>query len=310
MVKSASIICVIFILWAGCSYKKNIKPDSSDSITTKSDIKQDISELEIVLDGYNYEEIIDIYLSLLKGKGNFSVTKYKYFVIFSELDINQTRSLISNDIRNTINAMKNFYVDKVPENITPIIIFSDFERYKQFSLSNYDIEENDLSPYGFFKISKNVIVIKYVSWKGSTPHEITHRFLRTDFPEIPSWFDEGFAALHEKASYKNGNLIGEFNWRIISLRNALKNNTYTGLRKLVKSNDDEFYGNRAPFYYAQARYLLKYLQEKDLLREYYKSYRDTYEKDKTGITQLEKILDKPLSQIDEEYLEYVKSFEN
>jgi hypothetical protein len=70
----------------------------------------------------------------------------------------------------------NYYVDKIPENITPIIFFEDYQRYKQYVLSNYNIPEHDLSPYGFYKISKNVIIIKYVSWKGSTAHEITHRF--------------------------------------------------------------------------------------------------------------------------------------
>ncbi|HEY3251918.1 MAG TPA: hypothetical protein VGK25_12475 [Ignavibacteria bacterium] len=309
MIKYFTIIYLIFVFAsAGCSFKKDIKPDAGDTVVTKTEAKSDLSELEIILEGYNYEEVIEKF-SHLQNEG-FSVTRYKYFVIFSELEDNLTRSLIVSDIKNTINAMMNHYVDKIPENITPIIFFEDYKRYKKFALSNYDIPEHDLSPYGFYKISKNVIVIKYVSWKGSTAHEVTHRFLRSDFSEIPSWFDEGFASLHERASYKNGILKGEFSWRIAAIRRAFENKTYTGLRTLMEANDNEFYGTRTTFYYAQARYLLMYLQEKDLLRQYYELFRETYKMDETGITQLEKVLDKPLSEIDDEYLEYLKGFED
>jgi hypothetical protein len=51
-----------------------------------------------------------------------------------------------------------------------------------------------------------------------------------------------------------------------------------------------------------------YLQSKGRLKDYYKTFKDTYEKDKTGISQLEKILKKPLDEIDDDYLDYVKSF--
>jgi len=204
--------------------------------------------------------------------------------------------------------MKNNYSQTLPGEVTSIIIFNDFDKYKKFVLANYDIPEHDISPYGFYKISKNVIVIRYVSWKGSLMHELTHRFLRSDFPDIPSWFDEGFAALHEKSSFKNGVLKGEFSWRIISIRRAFDENKYTGLKTLMETNDDELYGKRSTFYYAQARYLLMYLQEKDLLKDYYNLFKSTYHKDETGITQLEKILKKPIDEIDEDLEAYLKSF--
>jgi hypothetical protein len=76
----------------------------------------------------------------------------------------------------------------------------------------------------------------------------------------------------------------------------------------METDDDELYGKRSAFYYAQARYLLMYLQEKGLLSDYYLSFRSTCHKDETGITQLEKILNKPLVKIDDDLLEYLKSF--
>ncbi len=305
MLKYLILILFLFpFLLNACTYKKDVKPDIVD--TLKKDVKSDMGNIEEELKGYNYNAVIDKFLPILPD--GFSVIKFKYFVIFSDLGENLTYSLVDNDIRNTIECMKNNYSETLPGELTPIIIFKDFDRYKQFVLSNYDIPENDVSPYGFYKISKNVIVIRYVSWKGSLMHEITHRFLRSDFPDIPSWFDEGFAAFHEKSSFKNGVLQGEFSWRIISIRRAFDENKYTGLKTLMGTNDEELYGKRSTFYYAQARYLLMYLQERGLLDDYYTLFKSTYHKDETGITQLEKTLKKPLDEIDEDLEAYLKSF--
>jgi hypothetical protein len=290
----------------GCSRKSDIKPDKTEADTLKQDTRSILEDVEVEYNDYNYNDVIEHHLPNLPE--GFSVIKYKYFVVFSDLDEKLTYQLITSDINYTIEAMKDNYVQTLPDNITPLILFKDYDRYRNYVLANYDIPEHDLSPYGFYKISKNVIVIRYVSWKGSIMHEVTHRFLRSDFPDVPSWFDEGFAALHEKSAYKKGELKGEFSWRIIAIRRALDGNKYTGLRKLMETNDDELYGARSTFYYAQARYLLMYVQEKGKLKDYYKSFKNTYEKDGTGITQMEKILKKPLKEIDEEFLEYLEDF--
>jgi hypothetical protein len=78
----------------------------------------------------------------------------------------------------------------------------------------------------------------------------------------------------------------------------------------MKTNDDELYGKRSSFYYAQSRYLLMYLQQQGLLEKYYKLFRDTYNSDETGISQLEEVTGKQLSQMEGEYIEFIKSFKN
>lgn len=297
----------IFLFSAlACGSRKDIKPDSTENDTVRQSRSPVLSDLEETLPGYSYDDIIEHYQKILPA--GFSVTKYKYFVIFSELDDKQTAALIENDVNNTSTAMTGNYVQKMPDVVTPIILFNEFDKYKKFVLDNYDIAENDLSPYGFYKISKNVIIIRYVSWKGSILHEITHRFIRSDFPDIPSWFDEGFASLHEKSTFVNGSLRGEFSWRIIPIRRAFENNSYTGLKVLMETNDDELYGQKSPYYYAQSRYLLMMLQEKELLKDFYVLFKNTYSKDETGISQLEKVTKKSLAEIDGEFVEYIKSF--
>ncbi|HMQ78984.1 MAG TPA: hypothetical protein PKE39_06725 [Ignavibacteria bacterium] len=305
-----SFVIIIFIILSillGCSSRKSdIKPDVSDSTESRIDVKENLPELEETFAHFDYNTVIKAKSRIIPD--GMSITKFKYFVVFSDMNDELTFKLIDNDMRNTIDAMSNNYVNKLPDAVTPIFLFEKYENYKEFVMDNYDIPEDDISPYGFYKISKNVIVIRYVTWKGSILHEITHKFIRSDFPDAPSWFDEGFASLNEKSVFKDGNLTGEFSLRILPLRRAIKENTYTGLKHLMQTDDDELYGKRTSYYYAQSRYLLMYLQEKGLLQKYYKTFRDSYKKDKTGITQLEEITGKSLKTLDEELLDYIKSF--
>lgn len=300
------ILFIILSVLMGCGNRSDIKPDIADSTVTRNDIKENLPELEETFPNFDYNSIIKSQSKLIPD--GMSITKFKYFVIFSDMNDELTYKLIDSDVRNTIDAMSNNYVNKLPDKVTPIYLFGEYDNYKEFVLKNYDIAEHDISPYGFFKISKNVIVIRYVSWKGSILHEITHCFIKADFPDAPSWFDEGFAALNEKSIYKNGNLVGDFSLRIIPLRRALSEDKYTGLEHLMETDDAELYGPRTSFYYAQARYLLMYLQENGMLEKYYKHFRDTYKDNNTGITQLKEITGKPMEQLDKEYLEYIKSF--
>ena len=267
----------------------------------------DLKDLEEVKEGYDYQTIINNYQPKLGNE--FTVTKFNYFIIFSNMPDNKTYELIDNDIRHTEMAMENNYITVKPQAVTAVFLFDDDDSYKKFALANFkDIEENDLSPYGFYKVSKRVILVRYISWKGSIAHEVTHSMLQDDFPDIPGWFNEGFASLHEKSTFRDGNLIGEFSWRINAIRSAFKDNKYTDLNHLMTLTDNELYSSNSSFYYAQSRFLLGYIQEKGLLKRYYTLFRDTYETDNTGISQLEKLLKMKLSEFEPLYLDYLKSF--
>lgn len=290
--------------------KNNVKFDKpvTDDIEKRKtgEATYNFDELEEAYDNLNYDDVISEYSKKLEG--NFRTVKFRYFLIFSNLEDRLTYPLINEDIRNTSEAMLNNYIEKRPDGVTAVFIFRDMDSYKDFSLKEMKMEESDLSPYGYYKISRNSIVVRFVSWKGSTSHETTHAMLQNDFPEIPAWFNEGLAALHEKSVYTNSKLVGDFSWRILALRRAFNENNYLPLRHLMTTNDDELYGGRSSFYYAQSRYALMLLQEKGLLEDYYKIFRDTYSKDHTGIKQFEKLTGMSIEKYDEELIEYIKSF--
>ena len=56
-------------------------------------------------------------------------------------------------------------------------------------------------------------------------------------------------------------------------------------------SDADFYGNDASaLNYAHARYFLFYLQEKGLLKDFYRRFRDGAAEDATGLKTLEKLI--------------------
>jgi hypothetical protein len=117
------------------------------------------------------------------------------------------------------------------------------------------------------------------------------------------------ASLHENTIYSNGELIGDFSWRILSLRKAQRENTYKSIYQLMHTNAEQMYSSKNSFYYAPSRYLLMYLQQKGLLKKYYTAFRDNADDDPTGISQLEKVAGKKIDRIDKELLEFVNSFD-
>jgi hypothetical protein len=303
------ILVLLLLLLYGCSVKNDLKQDADSynySEKQKKTVHPKLDLLEELYDNMDYDRVINKYTD--KIPAGMSISRFKYYVIFSELDENTTYNLIDKDIRHTVDAMSSNYVSELPDSVTAVFLFKEYESYKDFSVQTFRLDEKDLSPFGFYKISKNIIVIRYVSWKGSTAHEITHSLIQYDFPDIPSWFNEGLAALHEKYIYEDGQIRGDFNWRIIALRRAFSESNYTYLKELMQTNDEVLYSKRTSFYYAQARYLLMYVQSNGLLDNYYKLFRSTYDEDESGITQLEKTLNKPLADIDKDFVEYVKSF--
>lgn len=61
--------------------------------------------------------------------------------------------------------------------------------------------------------------------------------------------------------------------------------------------------------YAEARYIFYYLQEKNLLKEFYKKYIKAYNDDKTGQKVLEELLGKKLEEFEKEWKEFTLKLE-
>ncbi len=110
-----------------------------------------------------------------------------------------------------------------------------------------------------------------------------------DFPDFPDWFNEGLASLYEQCSLNGEEIRGLENWRLPALQEAIRDERLRPLGELIEDQkfyDDELVGMN----YAQARYLLFYLQEKRLLKDFYKRFRDGVGEDATGLKTLKNVI--------------------
>jgi len=251
----------------------------------------------------NYESQVN----WLKGQltGDFIVKGHSYFVIASNLSEEETEKITQTTIDRAIECFYNDYFQTKPTEATTIFLFKNDDTYRYWAKKLYD--DDDLSRYGYYKPADKTMLMNINTGTGTLVHEMTHALVRYDFPDIPSWFNEGLGSLYERCSLNNKTILGYVNWRLPALQEAITNKTYTSLNKLVNMGWNEFYGDGSNVNYSQARYLCMYLQENNLLRKYYKLFRDTYTDDNTGKTQLEKVTGKSIDELDKDYIAWVKT---
>lgn len=254
-------------------------------------------------DTTNYSSIIDNYKQSL-GEG-FTYEGFSYFVIISNLGTDETGRVIKKTITPAIDCFYNDYLTKKPDELTTIFLFKDDESYRYWAKKIFN--DDDLSRFGYYKPGSKVMLMNISTGTGTLVHELTHALVRYDFPDIPAWFNEGLGSLYERCSLNNGIILGYVNWRLPALQDAIKTGTYTGLEELVKTDDDEFYGKNSDVNYSQARYFCMYMQEKNLLRKFYKQFRDNFENDKTGKANIESIFGEKIHDTDREFVTWVKT---
>ena len=125
---------------------------------------------------------------------------------------------------------------------------------------------------------------------GTLVHEIVHPFVEANFPDCPAWFNEGLGSLYEQSGTVDGHIYGYTNWRLRGLQNGLSRKVVPTFEALTSMSDREFYREDTGTNYAQARYLCYYLQEKGLLRKFYREFAANAKTDPTGYKTLQRVL--------------------
>ncbi len=243
---------------------------------------------------------------LKKSAGEeFIFVKDSYFLIVSNLSEAETNKIIDNTINKAVGCFYNDYFETKPTDVTVIFLFKDDASYRYWAKKLYD--DTDLSRFGYYKPGSKTMLMNISTGTGTLVHEMTHALVRYDFVNIPAWFNEGLGSLYERCSLQDNVILGYVNWRLPRLREALADGSYTSLENLMKTTDDEFYGDKSDLNYAEARYLCMYMQEKGLLRKFYKSFKNGYDNDRSGIATIEKIFGKDLNSIDKEYVLWART---
>ena len=126
---------------------------------------------------------------------------------------------------------------------------------------------------------------------GTLVHEIVHPFIEANFPGCPAWFNEGLGSLYEQCAEREGRMVGLPNWRLKGLQRAIRAGALPSFKTLCSTSRRAFYkGTHRHTNYAQARYLLYELQQRGLLRAYYRKFHAARNTDPTGYRTLISVL--------------------
>lgn len=178
-----------------------------------------------------------------------------------------------------------------PTKILDVFLFEDARSYEQTVRALTG--ESPTTPYGFYSSAQGGLFMNVATGGGTLVHELVHPYVEADFPDAPAWINEGLGSLFEQSATRDGHIVGLTNWRLAGLQETLAASRAPTFETLAHLDRSAFYGKGSGTHYAEARYLLYYLQEHDLLREFYRQARAAREADPSGYAALVHVLGDP-----------------
>jgi len=220
----------------------------------------------------------------------FHVTVAPPFVIAGNLTEAQLAGYRDRTILAAQKALTATYFKTPIDRPILILLFADPATYQR--LADTWFHDKSVPHYGFYRHSDRTMLMNIATGGGTLVHELTHALIAPDFPDVPDWFNEGLASLYEQSQIDGNTITGLPNWRLPALQRAIQNKTLRPLAELIE--DDDFRDDKLEgINYAQARYLmqyLQYLQDRKQLPAYYVAFREGHAKDATGLATLKSLI--------------------
>ena len=226
--------------------------------------------------------------ALAERHGAFTVLVEPPFVVLGDEPKPLVKQRAIQTVRWAVTRLKAAYFERDPDQIIEIWLFADDDSYRRNTWKFF--RERPDTPYGYYSPSNKALIMNIRTGGGTLVHELVHPFMEANFPEAPSWFDEGLASLYEQCGDEGGEIHGYTNWRLAGLQEALRDGVVPPTSTLTATGEQPFYDDDPGTNYAQARYLCYYLQEHGLLRRYYREFRQNVGEDPTGFETLRRIL--------------------
>jgi len=136
---------------------------------------------------------------------------------------------------------------KRPSQAISVYLFPDAKAYEAYCQKRWAAACS--SPFGFYRPDERRIVMNAGPGIGTLTHELVHPIVETDFPQAPTWLNEGIASLFEALTLPApGQIHGVKNWRHPRLLRALgsaKERDKASLPALFAMSDDTFRGEAA-----------------------------------------------------------------
>jgi hypothetical protein len=224
---------------------------------------------------------------------DFHVVPVAPFVVIGDEPPAQVERRAQRTVQWAVSRLQRDFFPRDPQQTIDIWLLKDADSYRKHSRQLFGI--NPSTPFGYFSQPHQALVMNISTGGGTLVHELVHPLMAANFPQCPAWFDEGLASLYEQCGDREGRIWGYTNWRLRGLQRAIRAGRVPSFKQLCHTSPREFYGEDegSAVYYAQARYLCYYLQEKGKLREFYRRFRNARRRDPAGYDTLCEVLQEP-----------------
>lgn len=235
-----------------------------------------------------------------RSRLEWSILVQPPFVLTGDLSREGLEALYEETIAPTALALEVDYFDQGPRAPIALIVLSSDEKYRAAMKRFGHARREEYS--GLYAREERTVILNLSTGAGTVAHELTHALAHADFPNMPEWFDEGLASLHEESEFSEDgrHLFGRDNWRVRFLHEAEQRGCWKPFERLLTNPFAE--PDRAALDYALARYLCLYLQEHGVLSAYYRKCRGQIAHDATGREALLRIFPgQTLAEIDADF---------
>jgi len=218
----------------------------------------------------------------------FTVLLEPPFVVVGNDDPSMMRLWATRSIRTATARMRKAYFKRDPLEVITVWILRDLSTYRAAAKQMFGVYPD--TPFGFYSSDKKLMVMNIGRGGGTLIHELVHPFMEANFPDCPSWFNEGLGSLYEQAAYRGGHIVGLTNWRLAGLQRAIRAGKLPSAKVLTATTTRQFYQDKLGTNYAHARYLMYYLQEQGKLHGFYHRFVRDHAEDPTGYDTLRAVL--------------------
>jgi len=218
----------------------------------------------------------------------FTVVASPPFVVIGDEPPERVRARAAGTVGWAVSKLRADFFAKDPERPLEVWLFASDASYRKWAKALFGDDPD--TPYGYYSPTHHALIMNISTGGGTLVHEIVHPYMDANFPARPPWLNEGLGSLFEQAAERDGHIVGLPNWRLPGLQRAIRAGKVPTFEWLMGLSEDDFYARDHGTNYAQARYLLYYLQEKGLLREYYRRFVANHERDPGGVATLRAVL--------------------
>ena len=127
----------------------------------------------------------------------FTIVIVPPFVVLGDESPEVVRRRSRETVKWAVDRLKEAYFTKDPKEILDIWLFKDKASYLEHCKSIF--HKTPDTPYGYFSHVDRALVMNIGTGGGTLVHEIVHPFVAANFPECPTWLNEGLGSLYEQS---------------------------------------------------------------------------------------------------------------